>query len=305
MFAKVWRLVRQTGTEFWGDNAMRLGAALAFYTALSLSPLLLIVISLAGLVFGQEAARGELVGQLRGLIGDDGAKTIETMLANSRQEGTGIWSTIVGLATLLVGATGVFSQLQDSLNAIWDDPGAKTSSGIWGAVKDRLLSFTMVCGMAFLLLVSLVFSALVHALNGTLQGWFPASVELVGTVNLALSALLTFLMFAMIFKVLPHTRPQWSDVWIGAGITAVLFTVGKFLIGVYLGRAAVGSTYGAAGSFVVLLVWLYYSSLIFLFGAEFTQVYAKLHGSGVGKATGRDTSEITVTAGPAQVGWAH
>ena len=305
MFATAWRLVRQTWAEFSSDKAMRLGAALAFYTALSLSPLLLIVISIAGMVFDEKAASGELVDQLRGLIGEEGAKTVATMLANSRQQGTGIWSAVAGLVTLLAGATGVFSQLQDALNTIWDAPVQKSAGGICAAIRDRLLSFSMVCGMAFLLLVSLVFSAAVHALNGVIEGWSPASVELVAVLNMLLSTLLTFLMFAMIFKVLPHSRPRWSDVWIGAGMTAVLFAVGKYLIGLYLGRAAVGSTYGAAGSFVVLLLWIYYSSLILLFGAEFTQVYAKLHGSGLGKATGREeTGTITATR-PTRFGWAR
>jgi membrane protein len=302
MFATAWQLVRQTGLEFSQDKAMRLGAALAFYTALSLSPLLLVVISLAGMVYGEAAARGELVGQLRDLIGEEGARTVETMLASSRRQDTGTWSAIVGLVTLLAGATGVFAQLQDALNTIWDSPGSQ-SSGIWAAVKDRLLSFSLVCGMAFLLLVSLVGSAAIHALKepirSVLPGW--VSVDTITVVNALLSALVMFLMFAMIFKVLPHARPRWSDVWIGAALPAILFGVGKYLIGLYLGQAAVGSTYGAAGSFVVLLLWIYYSSLLLLFGAEFTQVYAKLRGSGAGKATGRELAPNA--GGSARYGW--
>ena len=308
MFTKAWQLLRQTATEFWTDNAMRLGAALAFYTALSLSPLLLIVISLAGMFLSKEAASGELVNQLKGLVGEEGAKTVQTMIANSQQKDTGIWATVVGLVTLVAGATGVFAQLQDALNTIWDAP-EKKSSGIWGAVRDRLLSFSMVCGLAFLLLVSLVVSAGVQALNGTLQRWIPAPVVVIDLVQLALSTLLTFLMFAMIFKVLPHKRPQWSDVWVGAGLTAVLFAIGKYAIGLYIGQTAVSSTYGAAGSFVVLMLWIYYSSLILLFGAEFTQVYAKVQGSGVGKSADTPTREghgvISVTGNPPQVGFAH
>jgi membrane protein len=309
MFAKAWPLLKQTATEFWSDNAMRLGAALAFYTALSLSPLLLIVISIAGMVFDKEAASGEVVNQLKGLIGEEGASTVQTMLVNSRQKDTGVWATVFGLVTLVAGATGVFAQLQDALNAIWDAPPEKSSSGIWGAVKDRLLSFSLVCGMAFLLLVSLMFSAVVHALNGALRQLIPTSPLLVDVLNLLLSTVLTFLMFAMIYKVLPRKRPQWSDVWVGAGMTAILFAIGKYLIGLYIGQTAVSSTYGAAGSFVVLMLWLYYSSLILLFGAEFTQVYAKLYGSGVGKTTGVPTREghgvISVGGGPSQVGLAH
>jgi membrane protein len=283
---KYWHLLRRTAVEFWTDNAMRLGAALAFYTALSLSPLLLIVIALAGLVYGEAAARGELVGQLRGLIGDEGARMIETMLAASRQKGTGIWATVVGLGTLLVGATGVFAQLQDALNTVWNTKPEASAGGIWGAVKDRLLSFSMVCGLAFLLLVSLVVGAIVSALGGAMQEWLPGSAALIQLLNFVVSLGLMFLMFAMIFKVLTYARPRWSDVWVGAGMTTALFAVGKYLIGLYLGQAAIGSTFGAAGSFVVLLLWLYYSSLILLFGAEFTQVYSSLEGSGACKATG-------------------
>ena len=283
---KIWQLLRRTAVEFWTDNAMRLGAALAFYTALSLSPLLLIVIALAGLFFGEAAARGELVGQLRGLIGDEGAQTIETMLAASRQRATGIGATLIGLGTLLIGATGVFAQLQDALNTVWNTKPETSNAGIWGAVKDRLLSFSMVCGLAFLLLVSLVVGAIVSALGEALRGWAPGASALIQVTNFVLSLALMFLMFAMIFKILPNARPRWSDVWIGAALTTGLFAIGKHLIGLYLGHAAVGSTFGAAGSFVVLLLWLYYSSLILLFGAEFTQVYSSLEGSGACKATG-------------------
>lgn len=279
-----WDLLRGTWAEFSNDGAMRHAAALAFYTALSLAPLLLIVISLAGMIFGEEAARGEMVGQLKGMVGQEGAEAVESMLASSRPKEGGLIAGLIGIGTLLVGATGVFAQLQDSLNVIWGvDPKRTSAGGLWGMVRDRLLSFSMVCGMAFLLLVSLILSAVLHAVNGVMRGWWPDAAAALGWANAGLSLLLTFAMFAMIFKVLPHTRMKWSDVWIGAGLTTLLFEVGRYLIGLYIGKAAPGSTFGAAGSFVVLLLWLYYSSVILLFGAEFTQVYAAKHGVAVSK----------------------
>jgi membrane protein len=299
---KAWHLLRQTAREFWTDNAMRLGAALSFYTALSLSPLLLVVIAIAGLLYGENAARGELVGQLQGLIGDEGARMIEQMLAASRQKSTGIWATIVGLVTLVVGATGVFAQLQDALNTVWNSKPEPSAGGIWRAVRDRLLSFSMVCGLAFLLLVSLVFSTLVGALDDVAHDWLPGSLRLVQAANFVLSLALMFLMFAMILKFLPRESIPWSDVWIGAGLTTILFAVGKHLIGLYLGQAAVQSTFGAAGSFVVLLLWIYYSSLIFLFGAEFTQVYSSFEGSRSGKAHSAKASETALISSSGESG---
>jgi membrane protein len=277
----VWAVAKQTGKEFVADKAMRLGAALAFYTALSIAPLLLVVIGIAGLVYGEQAARGEIANQLNDLIGGEGAQAVQTMLAKSSSPGGGIMATVVGIVTLLFGATGVFASLQDALDTVWNVKPDQTTSGIWATVKDRLLSFAMVGGMAFLLLVSLVFSAILSALGGVFEQWVPYSSVWMEVGNMLLGFLLTAAMFAMIFKVLPHARPAWSDVWVGALLTAALFTLGKYLIGLYLGQASVGSTYGAAGSFVVLLVWIYYSSLILLFGAEFTQVYAQTYGSGL------------------------
>lgn len=275
-----WELVKDSAREFQSDKAMTLGAALAFYTALSIAPLLLLVIVIAGAAFGEQAARGEIAHQLNDLIGSEGAEAVQTMLAKSTSPGGGLVSTVVGVLTLLVGATGVFGSLQDALDTVWNvRPGARPS-GLWGLVRDRLLSFSMICGMAFLLLVSLVLGALVSGLSGALERWLPYSSVWIGAANMAVGFLLTALMFAMIFKVLPHARPAWSDVWVGAVLTAALFTAGKYLIGLYLGKAAVGSSFGAAGSFVVLLFWIYYSSLILLFGAEFTQVYALKRGTG-------------------------
>ncbi|MBX9583297.1 MAG: YihY/virulence factor BrkB family protein [Gemmataceae bacterium] len=278
---EVWEVVKRTGQEFMADKAMRLGAALSFYTALSLAPLLLVVIGIAGLVFGPDAARGELAAQLKGLIGEDGANTVQEMLAKNTTTGGGVLSTVAGAVTLLVGATGVFGSLQDALDTVWNVKTDQTPSGIWAMVKDRLLSFSMVCGMAFLLLVSLVLTAVLTALGGAVERWLPGGGIWLQLGNLLVGFLVTAAMFALIFKVLPHARPAWSDVWVGALLTAGLFTLGKYLIGLYLGTMSVGSAYGAAGSFVVLLFWIYYSSLIVLFGAEFTQVYALRHGSGL------------------------
>lgn len=286
MAKKTFSLAKETVSDFMRDEGPRLGAALAFYTALSLSPLLIVVVAIAGFVYGDTAARGELAHQIRDLVGEEGANAVQTMLANHTRAG-GVIATIVGIVTLVVGASGVFSALQDALDTIWGVKAEDRPSGIIALLRDRLISFSLVCGMAFLLMVSLVFSAVLSGINGYINSWFPDASVWLHLANLLLSFVLTTAMFAMIFKVLPHARPGWSDVWIGATITAALFTAGKFLIGVYLGRAAIGSPYGAAGSFVVLLVWIYYSTQILLFGAEFTQVYAVHRGSGI-RVLGRE-----------------
>jgi membrane protein len=290
---ETWPLLKQTWQEFQTDRAMTLGAALAFYTALSLAPLLLLVIVIAGSAFGEQAARGEIAHQLNQLIGDEGAKAVEAMLAKTRTPGGGAISTVVGIITLLIGATGVFGSLQESLDTAWNVKPEVRSAGLWGMVRDRLASFSMICGMAFLLLVSLAFSALLHGVGAAFERWLPYSTVWLGAANLVVGFLLTTLMFAMIYKFLPHVRPAWSDVGVGALITAALFTLGKYLIGLYLGKASIGSTYGAAGSFVVLLFWIYYSSLILLFGAEFTQVYAQAFGSGLTPAGQRQLAAVT------------
>lgn len=274
-----WHLLRKTVSEFLADKATRLAAALAFFTALSLAPLLLIVISLAGMAFGEEAARGKLTGQLQDMVGPKGAEAVNSMLAGSQPKDGGWLAGLIGLGVLVFAATGVFAQLQDSLNTVWKVDPEKAAGGIWGMVRDRLLSLSMVCGMAFLLLVSFVLSTVLHAVNGAMGRWLPGMEVAIGWGNFALSLFLTFAMFAMIYKVLPHTKLAWSDVWIGAGLTTALFEVGRFVIGLYIGKAAPESSFGAAGSFVALLFWLYYSSVILMFGAEFTYVYATERGS--------------------------
>lgn len=276
-----YELLKDAGLEFWRDNGPRLAAALAYYTALSLAPLLVVVIAIAGFVFGEEAARGELAHQIRELVGAQGAEAVQMMLAAQHRTGGGVFATVVSVVTLLVGSTAVFVQLQDAINTAWGAQPDQDSGGVWGMVRERLLSFTFVCALAFLLLVSLVVSALLSGLSGIVNDWFPYAATWLGLANVLISLLLTGVMFAMIFKILPPVRPTWSDVGVGAAVTAVLFGVGKYLIGLYLGQAAVGSAYGAAGSFVVLLVWIYYSTWILLFGVEITQVYAARHGSGL------------------------
>lgn len=285
-FRDIGQLLMNAGVKFWDDRGPRLGAAMAFYTALSLSPLLLAVVAIVGLAFGQEAARGEIVEQIHEVVGNEAAILIEQMIARSSSIADGIWAGIVALATLLFGASGVFAELQGALNTIWKVPGKKREGGFLSLVRARLLSFSLVCGTAFLLLVSLVVSAVLAGLNSTITGWMPEWVLLARVLNFVVNLALMTALFAMIFKWLPETDLAWSDVWIGATVTAGLFAIGRFLIGFYLGRAAVGSAYGAAGAFVVLLVWIYYSTQILLFGAELTFVYARKYGHGIERRAG-------------------
>jgi membrane protein len=274
----IWKLLSATFTKWTEDHAQRLGAALAFYTVFSLAPILLIVIAMAGLVFGQEAAEGQIIGQIQDLVGDDSAKAIQGMLAYARRPSTSLIATGVALVTLLFGATSVFAQVQDALNVIW---GVETKSGrgIIQIIKDRFISFVAVLGSGFLLLVSLVLSAALAAVGHTLESLLPASELILQAINFLLSFVVITLLFAMIYKLIPDVLNNWQDVWVGAGITSLLFTIGKSLIGLYLGKSDVGLAYGAAGSLIVVLLWVYYASQIFLFGAEFTAVYAAFHGS--------------------------
>lgn len=275
------KLVRDAGEKFLDDKAPRLGAALAFYTLLSLSPLLLVVVGVAGMVFGEEAARGELVHQIKGTVGDEGAVAIEQLVAKSaNQSGKGLMA-VVAFAVLFFGASGVFVELQGALNTIWQVPGKKSSGGVVTMIRERLLSFSLVCVMIFLLLASLVVSAVLSALSDRVAGWVPGMTALAEVLNFVITFGFLTLLFAVIFQWLPETDLAWSDVWVGAAATALLFSIGKYLIGLYLGTAAVGSAYGAAGALVVLLLWIYYSTQILLFGAELTFVYAQRFGSGL------------------------
>jgi len=300
----VWLLLKDSGAKFIDDKAPRIGAALAYYTALSLSPLLLAVVAIAGLAFGQEAARGEIVDQFRDTIGTEAASFVEQMVLKSASQSSGIVATVIALTVLFFGASGVFADLQSALNTTWKVPGREPKGGILTIVKERLLSFSLVCGAAFLLLVSLVATAVLAGINSRMTGWMPGTVALAEVLTFVLNFVLTAGLFALIFKWLPETKLAWRDVGVGACVTAGLFSVGRYLIGLYLGKAAVGSTYGAAGAFVVLLVWIYYSTQILLFGAELTFVYAQRFGSGVRTGDGalvepREASLSTGVPAPA------
>lgn len=276
---QLFRLLKLTFSEWQNDNAGRLAAALSYYTIFSLAPILIIAIAVAGVIFGQEAAQGEIVRQLQGTIGTEGAETIETMIENTRETGSGIWATLISLGVLLFGATGLFNQLQSSLNTIWNVK-PKPGRGIKGMLQDRFLSFAMILTIGFLLLVSLVLSAALAAFGNYFSHLVPDMLMgLWQVLDFLISFGVITVLFAMIYKVLPDVKIGWSDVWLGAIVTALLFVVGKTLIGLYLGNSAVGSTYGAAGSLVILLLWINFSAQILFFGAEFTQVYANRYGS--------------------------
>jgi membrane protein len=273
-----WLLLKETAREWNKDNALRLAAALSYYTIFSLAPLLILATAIAGFFLGDEAIKGELSGQLRGLIGDDGAEAVEGLVAGARKPTTGTIATVTSLLAILFGATGVFTELKAALNQIWNaEP--KKSSGIWGFLKDRLLSFGMVASIGFLLLVSLLINAALAGVTKYFSGFIPIPPTVIHTLYSVISLGLVTVLFALLFKVLPEVKVQWRDVWVGATLTAVLFTVGKFLIGLYLGKSSIASSFGASASLALILVWTYYSSLILFFGAEFTQVYSEHHGS--------------------------
>jgi membrane protein len=271
-------LLKQTFKEWSEDKASRLAAALSYFTIFSLAPFLIIVIAVAGFFWGEQAVEGRIMDQIQGMVGAEGAQMIQTMLAGAYDPAQGIIATVISVVILLFAASGLFGQLQESLNVIWEVQ-PKPDRGIKGIIRDRFLSFTLILGVAFLLLVSLVLSAATSAFSETLAGMFPGAGLVFTLVNLIVTFGVVTLLFAMIFKVLPDAKVKWSDVWLGAAFTALLFAIGKELIGLYLGNVAVGSTYGAAGSLVVILLWIFYSAQILFFGAEFTQVYANRFGS--------------------------
>lgn len=274
-----WSLLKDSVSAWLQDRAPRMGAALSYYTVFSLSPLLIIVIAIAGLVLGREAVEGHIVEQIGGLIGEETGQAIQAMIESSRKPATGIMSSVLGVMTLAIGASGVFAELQDSLNTIWKVQPKTKGSGVMKIITDRFLSFTMVLTIGFLLLVSLLVHAALAAFGKFMDGLFPATEALLHVVSLVISFGVITLLFAMMFKMLPDINIPWRDVWIGAGMTALLFTIGKLLIGLYLGKSGIASPYGAAGSLIVMLVWVYYSAQIFLFGAEFTHAYANRYGS--------------------------
>jgi membrane protein len=273
----VWNLGRDSIDGWMRHQVARTGAALAFYTVFSLAPVLILSIAIAGLFFGEKAARGEIVEQIRGLIGATGADAVQAVLVNAGRRGAGLIATIVSVVTLLIGANTALAELKTGLDQIWDVPSEKRQ-GFWYFIRTRVLSVGLILALGFLLLVSLVISA---ALTGLERFWGGEEVVtvVVGWLNVALSFALVVVLFGTIYKVLPSVRVAWRDVFVGALVTALLFTIGKFVIGAYLGNSGLASTYGAAGSVVLLLVWVYYSAQIFLLGAEFTRSYAQQLGS--------------------------
>ena len=273
-----WRLygalVRQAGVAWVTDRAPTMGAALAFYSAFSLAPLLVIVIAFAGIAFGEAAARGAIVEQLAGLVGAPAAEAIQSLLKAAQDTKTGILASVVGLVTMLVGATTILVELQDDLDTIWKAP-ARAGSGLLSMLRARMLSLGMILVIGFLLLISLVLNGAIAAVEAYAESRFPgATVVLLRLWNPVFSTGVVTVLFAMLYKWLPNAPIAWSDVWIGAFITAMLFGFGRFAIGLYLGRSAMASAYGGAGTLIVLLSWLYYSAQIFLFGAEFTCIHA-------------------------------
>jgi membrane protein len=279
-----WKLLRDTYSEFSSDNASLFGAALAYYAFFSLAPLLVIVIALAGSVLGTEAARGEVIAQLRGLLGSEGAEAVRSLLEGARQSREGVTASVIGGATLVLGATRVFTNLQTALNVTWD-ASPDRDRGLRGSVtliaRKRAVSFAMVLGIGGLLVASLFASTALSALGGYLSDVAPAPAELVvyRLSDLAGSFAVVTLVLAAVYRFLPDTDIAWRDVWLGAMVTALLLTAGKFVIGWYLGSKSIGSVFGAAGSLVALLLWVYYSAQIVLFGAEMTQVFAVQYGS--------------------------
>ena len=272
-----WPILKGTVEEFGKDNVLRLSAALAYYAMFSIGPLLAIVVGVAGLVFGHATVQHKVQQELASLVGASSAKTLSTMMAGGNHGGR-LMATIVGSVAFFAGAGGVFGQLQDSLNTIWEVK-PKPGMGIWGFLRNRFLSFSMVLGIGFLLLVSLALSTFLSAAMNSAGGGLPMSKTLAHILNFAVSFGVITVLFAMIFKYLPDIRIPFRTVWIGAVGTAFLFTIGKYLLGLYLGRESTASYYGAASSVIIVLLWVYYASVILLFGAEFTQVYGRRTGA--------------------------
>ena len=277
MWRNAWTLARDSALGWVNHNASRTGAALAFYTVFSLAPILLLSIAIAGLFFGEKAARGEIFDQIRGLIGPSGAAAVQLVVQNASESGAGALSTVFSVLTVMIGATTALVELKAGLDKIWDVP-PERRQGFWYLVRTRLLSIGVILALAFLLLVSLVLSAALSALEKLSRGEHLLNLAL-DWMNSVVAFLLVAALFGTIYKVLPSVRIAWRDVVIGALVTAALFQVGKYVIGVYIGNSGLGSTYGAAGSIILLLVWVYYSAQIFLFGAEFTRTYAHRFGS--------------------------
>lgn len=275
------KIIKRAFNEFLQDDGMKLSASLSYYTLFSLGPMIVIIISFAGIFFGQDAVRGKIYKQIKGLIGPEAALQVQDIIANVQLTDAGVTGAIVGIAILLLSATGVFNEIQSSINYIWSIR-AKPEKGWVKILVNRLISFSLVISCGFILMVSLVVSAVLDVLSDQFLRYFPdAAVTLVYVINNILIFLVIGSLFAIIFKVLPDASIRWKDVFIGAAFTAVLFMIGKFAIGFYLGNSNIGMTYGAAASLIIVLLWVYYSSIILYFGAEFTKVYAIHNGAGI------------------------
>ena len=277
MFTEAWKMIKDTVLSFIEDSALSRGAAIAFYTVTSIAPVLLIVVAIAGLVFGREAAQNAISGQLAGLMGQQTADVLQAAIASAAGKSSSILASMVGIATLVLTASGVFGEMQSTLNAIWKtEPRATTVSRL---IQARAVSLGLVAALGFLLIVSLAVSAGLTAFGNYLDSIMPIGRFILPVLNFVVSFALLAVLFAAIYKVLPDRPLEWRDVIFGAVVTAILFTIGKSLIGLYLGSSAIASSYGAAGGLIVLLLWVYYSVMIFLLGAEFTKTYANRHGS--------------------------
>ena len=274
----IFRMLKDTYTEWSNDQVPRMGAALSYYTIFSIAPLLVIAIAIAGFVFGQKAVQGQITTQIQGLIGPESAHALQTMIQSAHKPAHGVIAPIIGVVVLLIGASGVFAEMQTALNVIWKVD-TKAKSGVWNMLKSRFLSFGMVLGIGFLLLVSLMLSAALSAVAGYLQGMMSIPAAVFHVLDFLVSLAVIAGLMAMIFKLLPDVKIPWSDVWVGGILTAILFTIGKFLIGFYIGKSVNMSAYGAAGSIVIILAWIYYSAQLLYFGAEFTHVYSDQCGS--------------------------
>ncbi|MFN2456635.1 MAG: YihY/virulence factor BrkB family protein [Chitinophagaceae bacterium] len=278
-FKGIGKVLKESFTGFSDDKVIKLSGALAYFTVFSLGPMLIVIIFFADLFWGREAIEGTVYGQIRGFVGHEAAQQLQEIIKNASLSSTGTATAIVGFITLLIGATTVFAEIQDSINSIWGLK-AKPKKGWLKMILDRLLSFSVVVSLGFLLLVSLVINGLIEAFSNRLLRVFPdVAVVVVYIINLVLTFGVITMLFAIIFKVLPDAKIKWKDVMMGAMVTAVLFMIGKFGITFYIGRSDVGSTYGTAGSLVIILLWIYFSSMILYFGAEFTKAYSANYGS--------------------------
>jgi membrane protein len=292
VIGKAWTLVKSTASGFLEHENLTRGAAIAYYTIFSIAPLLIIVIAIAGLAFGHDAAQGAIVSQLSGVMGKQSAEILQSMIQSASNRSSGTLATIIGIATLLLTATGAFAEIQSALNAIWK---AAPSVGLSELVRARLVSLGLVVTLGFLMLVSLVVSAGLAALGGYLSDLFPGGHFLVSALNWVISLIFISALFAAIYKILPDKPIAWGDVGVGAVVTAILFTIGKSLIGLYIGTSSVASSYGAAGAILIILLWVYYSVQIFLVGAEFTRAYAEAHGSHASEHDAQQRNRLSPT----------